>query len=126
MCGIAGFQSRRAHHPPDSLRRITQAMIATLAHRGPDDSGVWIDPEAGLALGHRRLSILDLSAAGRQPMVSSCGPLRHHLQWRDLQFPRVARSSSSSTVTRFRGHSDTEVLLAAIARWGVAEVAARV
>jgi len=48
-------------------------MADALVHRGPDDNGVWIDPDAGLALGHRRLSIIDLSAAGRLPMASACG-----------------------------------------------------
>ena len=124
MCGIAGFQSRRAQHPPDSLRRITQAMIATLAHRGPDDSGVWIDPEAGLALGHRRLSILDLSAAGRQPMVSSCERYVITYNGEIYNFPEL-RQQLEQHGHAFRGHSDTEVLLAAIARWGVAEVLPR-
>ncbi len=124
MCGIAGFQSRRAHHPPDSLRRITQAMIATLAHRGPDDSGVWIDPEAGLAFGHRRLSILDLSAAGRQPMVSSCGRYVITYNGEIYNFPEL-RQQLEHHGHAFRGHSDTEVLLAAIAHWGVAEVLPR-
>jgi asparagine synthase (glutamine-hydrolysing) len=124
MCGIAGFQSRRAHHSPDSLRRITQAMTGTLTHRGPDDSGVWVDPEAGLAFGHRRLSILDLSAAGRQPMVSSCGRYVITYNGEIYNFPEL-RQQLEEHGHAFRGHSDTEVLLAAIARWGVAEVLPR-
>ena len=73
MCGIAGFRSIGAYGAPDSLRRITRAMTGALVHRGPDDADLWIDPDAGLALGHRRLAIIDLSAAGRQPMASACG-----------------------------------------------------
>jgi asparagine synthase (glutamine-hydrolysing) len=105
----------------DGLRRITQAMIGTLTHRGPDDSGVWIDPGAGLALGHRRLSILDLSVAGRQPMVSRCG--RYVITYNgEIYNFRELRQQLEQHGHAFRGHSDTEVLLAAIAQWGVAEV----
>ena len=124
MCGIAGFRSRRAQHQPDGLRRITRAMTDTLAHRGPDDSDVWIDPEAGLAFGHRRLSILDLSAAGRQPMVSACGRYVITYNGEIYNFPEL-RQQLEQQGHVFRGHSDTEVLLTAIARWGVAEVLPR-
>jgi asparagine synthase (glutamine-hydrolysing) len=124
MCGIAGFWSRRAQHQPDGLRRITRAMTDTLTHRGPDDSDVWIDPEAGLAFGHRRLSILDLSAAGRQPMVSACGRYVITYNGEIYNFPEL-RQQLEQQGHAFRGHSDTEVLLAAIARWGVAEVLPR-
>jgi asparagine synthase (glutamine-hydrolysing) len=124
MCGIAGFQSRGAHHPPDSSLRIIRAMISTLVHRGPDDSGVWIDPEVGLAFGHRRLSILDLSTAGRQPMVSRCGGYVLIYNGEIYNFPELRHQLEQRGYT-FRGHSDTEVLLAAIACWGVAEVLPR-
>ena len=72
MCGIAGFRSP-PNKSPDELARIAKAMGDSLSHRGPDDDGIWLDAEAGIALSHRRLSIIDLSAAGHQPMVSSDG-----------------------------------------------------
>ncbi|NLS93004.1 MAG: asparagine synthase (glutamine-hydrolyzing) [Planctomycetaceae bacterium] len=117
MCGIAGFLDC---HPlaADELRARVTAMSETLAHRGPDDSGVWVDAAAGIALGHRRLSILDLSELGSQPMHSADerfvlvfnGEVYNHADLRrDLE--------KSGHV--FRGHCDTEVLLAAIQQWGV-------
>jgi asparagine synthase (glutamine-hydrolysing) len=124
MCGIAGFRSIGAPLAPDSLRRITQAMTATLVHRGPDDADLWIDPDAGLALGHRRLSIIDLSAAGRQPMASACG--RYVITYNgEIYNFRELRAKLEQHGHAFRGHSDTEVLLAALAQWGVAEALGR-
>jgi asparagine synthase (glutamine-hydrolysing) len=124
MCGIAGFRSSGARLAPDGLRRITQAMTATLVHRGPDDTDLWIDPEAGIALGHRRLSIIDLSAAGRQPMVSACG--RYVITYNgEIYNFRELRAQLEQHGHTFRGHSDTEVLLAALAQWGVAEALGR-
>ena len=69
MCGLAGLWTCRST-PENELRRLAEAMTATLLHRGPDDAGVRVDPACGLALGHRRLSILDLSPEGHQPMHS--------------------------------------------------------
>src|SRR3546814_5575707 len=73
MCGIAGFLSGRSRPSPDFLRKTAEAMALAIRHRGPDAEGTWIDPEAGLAFGHCRLSIVDLSAAGAQPMLSPSG-----------------------------------------------------
>jgi asparagine synthase (glutamine-hydrolysing) len=73
MCGIAGFVDLKRRYGPDELRGIASRMAGSLRHRGPDDEGLWIDAEAGMALGHTRLAIIDLSPAGAQPMVSSCG-----------------------------------------------------
>ena len=70
MCGIAGILDSNATGNPGEIAR---AMASRLAHRGPDGEDVWSDPAAGVALGHRRLAIIDLSEAGHQPMVSSCG-----------------------------------------------------
>ncbi len=72
MCGIVGFLGT-ASSGEAALGALAEKMSTCLAHRGPDDSGVWVDEGAGLALGFRRLSILDLSPAGHQPMVSHCG-----------------------------------------------------
>ena len=73
MCGIAGFVELRRSIGADDMRHTITRMTDCLTHRGPDDSGIWIEASAGVALGHRRLSILDLSAAGHQPMVSASG-----------------------------------------------------
>jgi asparagine synthase (glutamine-hydrolysing) len=119
MCGIAGFLRIGGFSESDS-RQIIEAQTRTLLHRGPDDCGTWLDPAAGVALGHRRLSILDLSPAGHQPMVSASGryvivlngEIYNHLDIR-------ARLDGENTAPPWRGHSDTETLLASIDRWGV-------
>jgi len=97
-------------------------MAETLAHRGPDDAGVWVDGEVGLALEHRRLAILDLSPAGHQPMVSACGryvidfngEIYNHLELR----ASLDKVDAGRTAPCWRGRSDTETLLAAVAAWG--------
>ena len=73
MCGITGIWDRRRRRAPDEVAAGVAAMTEALRHRGPDAGDLWHDPAAGVALGHRRLSIVDLSPAGAQPMVSSCG-----------------------------------------------------
>src|SRR5579872_274157 len=72
MCGITGFLTRELKSYAD-MRTSVCLMADQLCHRGPDDSGVWVDPSAGLALGFRRLAIIDLSPEGHQPMLSACG-----------------------------------------------------
>jgi asparagine synthase (glutamine-hydrolysing) len=117
MCGIAGILSRTAAHSTDALMH---AMIAQLHHRGPDDAGIWSDAHCGVTLGHRRLSILDLSPAGHQPMLSASGryvlvfngEIYNHAQL------RVQLAQHTPAFTAWRGHSDTETLLAAIDAWG--------
>lgn len=118
MCGIAGVM-RAGPLPGTDPERDLPAMIAALAHRGPDDAGIWSDAEAGIALGHRRLAIIDLSPLGHQPMTSASG--RYVIAFNgeiynylDLRRELVARGEA------FRGTSDTEVLLAGIEAWGVA------
>ena len=81
MCGIAGVLDMTSSR--DQLERNALAMADRLAHRGPDDHGLWGDPEAGVMLTHRRLSIVDLSPAGHQPMSSVERPFHHPLQWRN-------------------------------------------
>jgi asparagine synthase (glutamine-hydrolysing) len=99
-------------------------MTDAVAHRGPDDSGVWIDPDAGLAFGHQRLSIIDLSEAGRQPMVSACG--RYVITYNgEIYNFRGLRAELEQLGHVFRGHSDTEVLLAALVEWDVADTLGR-
>jgi len=73
MCGIAGYLQAAAGPADDEAERRLRRMIAAIAHRGPDSDGIWADPEAGVGFGHKRLSIVDLSAAGAQPMTSHSG-----------------------------------------------------
>ncbi len=121
MCGIAGLWDSQGG-AGDELAARAASMAAVLARRGPDDAGAWADPGAGLALGHRRLSIIDLSPAGHQPMASHDG--RWHLVYNGeiYNFPELKRrleAEDPSLAASWRGHSDTEVLLAAFGRWGV-------
>ena len=97
-------------------------MARSLAHRGPDDEGVWADAAAGIALGHRRLSILDLSPEGRQPMFSESG--RYVIVFNgEIYNYREIRSEmdAGDSPPKFRGGSDTEVMLAAFERWGIGD-----
>src|SRR5581483_11630696 len=118
MCGIAGLWEQRGRAAPDALAALGRAMADTLVHRGPDDGDVWLDPEAGLALGHRRLSIIDLSPAGAQPMVSSCGRFVISFNGEVYNFGEL-RPELEAVGRKFRGHSDTEVIVEGCAQWGV-------
>jgi asparagine synthase (glutamine-hydrolysing) len=118
MCGIAGFFDPSDHWDETDMRRVVEAMTNRLQHRGPDASGTWIDLRQGLAIGHRRLSIIDLSEAGAQPMVSANG--RFVISYNGEIYDTVAlRHQLEATGYPFRGHSDTEVLLAAIQERGL-------
>jgi asparagine synthase (glutamine-hydrolysing) len=118
MCGISGFLTRDRAISADLLRRIVSAMTQTLTHRGPDDFGEWVDREAGVALGHRRLSIIDLTPLGHQPMVSVDG--RFVLTYNgEVYNYRDLREELEEWGYPFAGRSDTEVLLAGFMRWGV-------
>ena len=122
MCGIAGFFDPDHRIDPSHYERIARAMAARLTHRGPDDEGAWCDAEAGIALGFRRLSILDLSPAGNQPMRSADG--RYVLLFNgEIYNHHDLRHELSQT--RWRGHGDTEALCEGIARWGFAETLPR-
>ncbi|KWI56657.1 asparagine synthetase B [Burkholderia ubonensis] len=119
MCGIDGFLNSAAFDE-ETARATLARMTASLAHRGPDAQGTWLDAQAGIALGHRRLAIVDLSVHGRQPMASVCG--RFVLVFNgEIYNHRALRAELERTgrAPAWRGHSDTEVLLAAIAVWGV-------
>jgi asparagine synthase (glutamine-hydrolysing) len=114
MCGIAGFWLRKetGHEPIELLR----CMGNTLAHRGPDDSGIFFDKSAGLGLSFRRLSIIDLTAEGHQPMVSASG--RYAIIFNGEVYNYEAIRAELGT-QQWRGHSDTETMLAAIELWGL-------
>jgi asparagine synthase (glutamine-hydrolysing) len=115
MCGIAGV----AGSPGNSIdRQRLAAMTDTLAHRGPDGRGVWISPDGATGLGHRRLSILDLSESGAQPMLSASGRFAIAFNGEIYNFASLRKDLDAQGET-FRGHSDTEVLLAGFERWGL-------
>src|SRR5947209_1471267 len=114
MCGIAGFwQSKAGEENP---REILERMGATLAYRGPDDSGIHYDSSSGLGFAFRRLSIIDLSPEGHQPMSSTSGRYTIIFNGEVYNFEQIRSELGSHA---WRGHSDTEVMLAAIERWGL-------
>jgi asparagine synthase (glutamine-hydrolysing) len=117
MCGIAGIFSRAGLHA-QSASGTLERMMAVLRHRGPDDDGAWLDAETGIALGHRRLAILDVSMLGHQPMCSSDGRYVVTFNGEIYNF-RALRRDLEAAGHGFRGGSDTEVLLAAVREWGV-------
>ena len=119
MCGIAGSLEPKAGRTAEVLDRIARSMAATLTHRGPDSDGSWTDATAGIALGFRRLAIVDLSPAGDQPMTSQDG--RYVLVYNgEIYNHRDLRSElERNGVGDWRGHSDTEVMLAGFSHWGI-------
>ncbi len=119
MCGITGLLPADKNHRAD-LPALVQKMAAQIQTRGPDDFGVWQDPQAGITLGHRRLAIVDLSPGGHQPMASHCG--RFHIAFNGEIYNHLdlrAQLSEQAGGITWRSHSDTETLLTAIAQWGV-------
>lgn len=117
MCGITGFFGQ---FDKEQMPVVATAMAERIAYRGPDDFGVWVDSDAGIALAHRRLAIVDLSPAGHQPMLSESGrfvlvfngEIYNHLELRQQLLQQ-------GKLVAWRGHSDTETLLAAIEAWGL-------
>ncbi len=110
MCGIAGIFGGQSVDAATVTR-----MTRSLAHRGPDDEGVWLDREAGVALGHRRLSIIDLSPAGHQPMASPAGRYVITFNGEIYNYGHLR----DELAVEWRGHSDTETLLAGFDAWGI-------
>ena len=124
MCGIAGFWQPPGEGVDRMSERVVQ-MAATLRHRGPDDEGRWIDVKAGVALGFRRLAILDLSPSGHQPMTSADG--RYTLVFNgEIYNYQDLKAELAGEGYPFRGTSDTEVILAGCSRWGVERTIARI
>jgi asparagine synthase (glutamine-hydrolysing) len=123
MCGLTGFFQLRALGS-EAYTETVQRMADTLLHRGPDDEGVWVDEVAGIALAHRRLSILDLSPAGHQPMESASGryviafngEIYNHM---NLRSALDKTGAGEAALINWRGHSDTETLLAGFDAWGI-------
>lgn len=118
MCGITGFLTSADIWHEQRARRIIKAMAGSISRRGPDDQGDWIDEASHVGLAHRRLSILDLSPDGHQPMKSADGRFVIVFNGEIYNHPEL-RLEMAALGCRFRSGSDTEVLLEAIARWGV-------
>ena len=125
MCGIAGQVSFEGNQNIDDLRQQLKIMLATIAHRGPDDESIWVDENGLSALGHRRLSIIDVSERANQPMQSSCsryicafnGEIYNYIELRDYLISKGAI---------FKTESDTEVLVEMFAFLGVDETLRRI
>jgi len=123
MCGLAGILTARGERA-EELENAVGRMIGTLVHRGPDDAGIMVEADAGIALGFRRLAIIDLSEHGHQPMRSASG--RFTMVFNGEVFNHgTLRAELLRDGWRFRGHSDTEVILAAFERWGIADAVPR-
>lgn len=126
MCGFVGFYKGVWPHEGGEVRARLEAMANTIAHRGPDSAGYWFDMQARVALGHRRLAVVDISPSGHQPMQSASGryilafngEIYNHLLLR-RQLERLGLAPV------WRGHSDTETLLAGFDVWGVEETLQR-
>lgn len=118
MCGLTGFLAP-AGFPFDEAKATLANMRDRVLNRGPDDAGSWLDAEAGIALGHRRLSIVDLSPAGHQPMVSGFGRYVLAFNGEIYNHLEIREQLDAEGQVAWRGHSDTESLLAAIERWGL-------
>lgn len=124
MCGLTGFLIKPTQWSDQSLDHLQQ-MAQTMFRRGPDDQGIWLDPNAGIALAHRRLAVLDLSDAGKQPMISNSGQyvlalngeIYNHLELR--QTLESLQNGRAIDPQSWRGHSDTETVLAAFDVWGI-------
>jgi asparagine synthase (glutamine-hydrolysing) len=118
MCGLVGFIGGVAGEGGDEA--LLRCMSDTLIHRGPDDGGYWFDSEPHIGLGHRRLAIVDLSPAGHQPMVSACG--RYVIAFNGEIYNHLGIRTELDELGQaptWRGHSDTETLLAGIEAWGI-------
>lgn len=126
MCGFAGFLGGAVPDGDAGNRALLGRMGDVIAHRGPDDHGCWFDPGHGIGLSHRRLSIVDVSSAGHQPMQSHSG--RYVIAFNGEIYNHLfLRKSleSESRVSGWRGHSDTETLLAAFDAWGIRDTVDR-
>ena len=124
MCGLTGFLNASRDQSADRMLAIVRRMADTLHHRGPDDTGTWCDPASGIALGFKRLSIVDLSEAGHQPMTSSSG--RFVIVYNgEVYNHNELRKELAVKGHPFRGHSDTEVLIEGFEEWGIEETLKR-
>ena len=118
-CGLAGIIDQRLKGNEAGLAATAEAMAAAQAHRGPDASGTWVEASAGIAFGHRRLSVIDLSAEGAQPMASTDGRYVIAYNGELYNHLRLRTELAESIRAHFHGRSDTEVMLEAIRQWGL-------
>jgi asparagine synthase (glutamine-hydrolysing) len=121
MCGIAGYWDVKHSDNREQLQSVVAKMRDTLMHRGPDSAGLWVDEKTGIAFGHRRLAILDLSEHGHQPMSSASQRFVISYNgeiYNNLEIKQQLTTAGLAPV--WRGHSDTEVILAAFEAWGIA------
>lgn len=118
MCGLSGFIDTTSARGPAERERILAAMTAAIVHRGPNSQGLWLSGDAVVGLGHRRLSILDLSPAGHQPMTSPDGRFILVYNGEVFNFAELRRELEGKGFS-FSGHSDTEVILAGFCAWGI-------
>ena len=109
MCGITGFVASGGARSADALATTVRALACAIAHRGPDDHGVWVDPAHGVALGHRRLSIVDLSPAGHQPMSSHDGRYVIMLNGEIYNHRDLRRDVEQASGTGFSGGADIRI-----------------
>lgn len=121
MCGLVGFLAANSTLDMARVRAIVASMMTRLNHRGPDDSGTWCDPDTRIALGFRRLSIIDLSDAARQPMTSRSGRYVVVFNGEIYNHLELKKKLEESALVEWKGHSDTEVLVEAIDRYGFAK-----
>lgn len=117
MCGLSGFYCPSGFQSRDGIK-LARKMANAITHRGPDDSGEWVDGDAGIALGHRRLSILDLSDAGHQPMISQSGRFVLVFNGEIYNHLELRKKIDSFDNVSWNGHSDTETLLASFEYFG--------
>lgn len=116
MCGLTGFLYQKTL--PSNTEQLLKSMVSTLASRGPDDNGIWLDKEAGIGLGHSRLAVVDLTSAGHQPMSSANG--RYVLVFNGEIYNHWHLRKQLTNIN-WRGNSDTETLLAGFEAWGIEE-----
>ena len=117
MCGLTGCWTKKGE---TNLHSAVRAMSKTLYHRGPDAGDVWVDEPVGIGLGHRRLKVIDLSENGAQPMHSACN--RYVLVFNGEIYNHneiLTELEDAGLAPKWRGHSDTEILLAGFVAWGV-------
>ena len=124
MCGFAGFIEFAPARSHDESARLIDQMTNRLTHRGPDDHGHWLNGSGSVALGHRRLSILDTSQHGHQPMASPCGRFVLAYNGEVYNHVELRRELLQSGAT-FQGQSDTETLVAGFSHWGIQDTIER-
>ncbi len=124
MCGIVGILDQHQQNTESELKSIANRMADSIAHRGPDSEGSWVDADAGIAFAHRRLAIIDLSVEGNQPMSSSDGRYVIVFNGEIYNFQEL-RTDLETLGHNFRSNSDTEVLLEAISEWGLENALSR-